>query len=146
MPRQVAKHIEVLAIYDELKLVLKKTGDDRCEYVEGHDDHTVAKKVGVAVSSVASIRRAKFGRFTEASVEHRVRQVTGDLMGRMERMLTLQDKFSRDMDALQAKHDDLQKKHDLLCTQLSASRIADVRHLRIADPHERQPQPNGGAR
>lgn len=141
MPRQVAKHIEVLEIYDELKLVLKKIGDGKCEYIEGHDDHTVAKKVGVAVSSVGSIRRAKFGKFTEASVEHRVRQVTADVMGRM---AELHGEMRREVDAVLAKHDALQKKHDLLCMQLSANRILDVRHLRVADPHA-QP-PNGAGR
>lgn len=132
MPRQVAKHIEVLAIYDELKEVLKQIGEGRCEYKEGHDDETVAKKVNVSVTSVASIRRARFGKLNETNLENRFKQQTGDLVGRM---AELHSEVHRALASLQARHEALQHKHDLLCTQLSANRIADVKHLRMTDPH-----------
>ncbi|QOZ68863.1 hypothetical protein [Bradyrhizobium arachidis] len=63
--KQVATQDQVIEIYEELKLVLKRTGEKTCEYLNGNTDATVAAKLGVGVQSVTSIRTKRFGTFFE---------------------------------------------------------------------------------
>jgi gas vesicle protein len=131
--RQVASHEQVIEIYDQLRLVLKKIGDNKVEYIEGHSDETVAQKIGCAVSSVINIRRMKFGNFNERlpnSVEERLKEASADIMTRV---AAYQRDINQRIDLLQQRHDELQMKYDKLCLELSLNHRANVRHLMLGD-------------
>ena len=124
-PRRVPKHLEILAIYDELRGVIEAGEDGRCKFVDGVDDHTIAAKLNVSPTSVANIRRVKFGKLQEHATtrDGRFDEISGQLDQLVHALSTLAD-----------AHRELQRKHDLLCTQLAVDKVANCMHLRIADP------------
>jgi hypothetical protein len=137
---QSTTHDDAISIYEELQKIVQKKENGMCEYTNGEDDHAVAKRMGFAPSSVASIRLKRFGRLIERAehiaqqqVEEALKAFTADMLARVA------DAHSASLaryDDLLKRHNELQKKHDLLCTALAANRLADVKHLRIGDPFQ----------
>jgi hypothetical protein len=76
--KRALKFAERVQVLDLLKEVCEKTPDQFALYKDNWDDEAVAKKLGVTVSNVGSIRREMFGeikRTLKAKVEDRLAEL-----------------------------------------------------------------------
>ncbi|WP_370135310.1 hypothetical protein [Bradyrhizobium sp. USDA 313] len=99
--------------------MLTDIGDGFCTFRDGWDDQKVADVVGVKKASVMGTRIECFGKLRQPPREqdHRL------------------DEAIRAIENLQRCYDELKQRHDKLCDTLALNRVAEVRHLRVAQPN-----------
>jgi hypothetical protein len=108
---QRASRPQIIQINDILKdvLILPSVGG-RVDYKEGHSDHSVAERVQCALSSVQQVRNEMYGQ---------LRTSTGSMRA--------------EVDLLKQQLDELRVKYHRLTQVLALNKVADVRHLCLAD-------------
>ncbi len=50
-----------LAVRERLRDIVKPLGEGKCEYVDEHNDHSVATEFGITAYNVAHVRKTFFG-------------------------------------------------------------------------------------
>jgi hypothetical protein len=132
--RKVATLKEIFSIRDKLALVVRKVGEDTCEYIDKHiSDQTVAAELDAPIGAVQRIRRDQYGNLRNpsggpagnAELRTEIEQLKAQLMNAAHEVEDLKTA----MVYLHRAYDDLRDRFTKLCIKLQTERVADTKYL-----------------